>query len=68
MLKEAMESIVVKKFKKPNNPICTHLGCELSYNSTDNTWDCPCHGSRFTFDGKVIEAPAVKDIEIEKES
>ncbi len=68
MLKEAMESIVVKKLKKPNNPTCTHLGCELSYNSTDNTWDCPCHGSRFTFDGKVIEAPAVKDIEIEKES
>ena len=63
MLSEAMKSIVIKKFKKPNNPTCTHLGCELSYNSLENTWDCPCHGSRFTMDGKPIEAPAVKDLE-----
>ncbi len=44
-------------------PICTHLGCELQFNKTDKTWDCPCHGSRFTIDGEVINNPAVDKIE-----
>lgn len=66
MLKESMESIIIKKFKEPNNPICTHLGCELSYNEIEGTWDCPCHGSRFTKEGKSIESPSVKNIETEQ--
>ena len=44
-------------------PICTHLGCELSWNDLEKTWDCPCHGSRFSYEGKSIYAPSIKDLE-----
>jgi len=45
-------------------PVCSHLGCELSWNNLDKTWDCPCHGSRFTYDGKSLYEPSIKDLEI----
>lgn len=48
------------------NPICSHLGCELSWNNIENTWDCPCHGSRFDYMGRSIYAPSIKDISIIK--
>jgi Rieske Fe-S protein len=43
-------------------PYCAHLGCELSWNNLEKTWDCPCHGSRYTYEGKVITEPTVKDL------
>jgi Rieske Fe-S protein len=42
---------------------CSHLGCQLSLNTAERTWDCPCHGSRFDIDGAVIHGPAVEDLE-----
>ena len=46
-------------------PICAHLGCELSWNNLEKTWDCPCHGSRFDYKGNQIYGPAIDNLKIE---
>jgi Rieske Fe-S protein len=37
---------------------CTHLGCIVHWNSTEQRWDCPCHGSQFAPDGTALNGPA----------
>ncbi len=42
---------------------CTHMGCIVSWNPAENSWDCPCHGSRFAPDGRVLQGPAVDPLQ-----
>lgn len=45
------------------SPTCAHLGCSLTWNTAERSWDCPCHGSRYDVDGTVIQGPSVRDLE-----
>lgn len=45
----------------PTVPRCSHMGCALKWNKEEKTWDCPCHGSRYTKDGKLLESPTTKN-------
>lgn len=47
---------------KPTKPRCPHLGCALHWNPQERSWDCPCHGSRFSKEGKLLDNPATGDL------
>jgi Rieske Fe-S protein len=44
------------------SPVCQHLYCHVSWNTAERSWDCPCHGSRYSGEGRVIEGPTVKPL------
>ncbi|MCR5146367.1 MAG: FAD-dependent oxidoreductase [Clostridia bacterium] len=44
-------------------PYCKHLGCLVSWNNLEKTWDCPCHGSRYDYTGNIITEPTVKNLD-----
>ncbi|NLK68839.1 MAG: FAD-dependent oxidoreductase [Clostridiaceae bacterium] len=48
------------------NTTCTHLGCELNWNCAEKSWDCPCHGSRFSYTGSIIDGPSVDPLVADK--
>ncbi len=55
----AFESVI--GLLTPTAPRCPHLGCALKYNRAEHSWDCPCHGSRFTEQGELLDNPATDD-------
>lgn len=50
------------------SPVCTHLKCIVHWNRAERSWDCPCHGSRFDYDGRVIEGPALLPLQRQNEA
>lgn len=46
----------------PTAPRCPHLGCALKWNAQEHSWDCPCHGSRFSKDGQLLDNPATGNL------
>lgn len=54
----------IADFAIPTVKRCPHLGCALRWNPVEHSWDCPCHGSRFTEEGKLLDTPAQKDADL----
>ena len=48
---------------KPTRPRCPHLGCALTWDPKQRVWECPCHGSRFDHEGRLLDGPATGDLE-----
>ncbi|HEX2535176.1 MAG TPA: FAD-dependent oxidoreductase, partial [Chitinophagaceae bacterium] len=60
-------SVAVYKDENGNlhavNPVCTHAKCVVGWNRAEQSWDCPCHGARYSYDGEVLTGPARKALE-----
>ena len=65
-IKNSMEGYISGMLNGTNYK-CPHLGCKLVYNEVNETYDCPCHGSRFDKEGKCISSPSNNNIEIKKD-
>src|SRR4029078_4043803 len=67
ILRDVMSKIVVYRDEHgelhKRSAVCTHMGCIVRFNSLEKTWDCPCHGSRFSTDGHAIKTPAFSGLE-----
>jgi glycine/D-amino acid oxidase-like deaminating enzyme/nitrite reductase/ring-hydroxylating ferredoxin subunit len=67
LVKYEGESIALYKDEKGGvhavNPVCPHAKCVVGWNSAEKSWDCPCHGSRFSVDGEVLTGPARSNLE-----
>ncbi|MBD3241286.1 MAG: FAD-dependent oxidoreductase [Chitinivibrionales bacterium] len=50
------------------NAVCPHMKCVVHWNDGERTWDCPCHGSRYTIDGNIIEGPALSGLKEEQKT
>ena len=46
------------------NPTCTHVHCTVAWNAAEKSWDCPCHGARYSCDGEVLTGPATKNLAV----
>jgi Rieske Fe-S protein len=67
ILRDGVSKIAVYRdedgYVHKRSAVCTHMGCIVRFNSSEKTWDCPCHGSRFGVDGHPINTPAIMPLE-----
>ena len=64
---ESTTGLVKARFVKPSKR-CGHMGCALKWNEQERSWDCSCHGTRYSEDGRLIDGPAQADMEVSKEA
>lgn len=66
VIQKGVEKLAVYKDEKGEihefSAVCPHLGCVVAWNDAEKTWDCPCHGSSFDCQGRVINGPAVSNL------